>query len=107
MTIGQEAYVPFWVLLDYDRAPREPFRRVRLIGLRLDGERTLADVEIATADDSPPLIAYGLPLDYLITPTDLKAWAARIADWFISYSDQVGVPNAETGRLHQVDHHGG
>jgi hypothetical protein len=91
LTIGQEAYVPFWVLLDYDRVPRDPFRRVRLIALHLVDEQTLADVEIATATDSPPLIAYGLPLDYLISPSDLKSWAARIANWFTSYCDKAGI----------------
>jgi len=86
LTIGQDAYLPFWVLLDYERTPQEPFRHVRVIGLRLADGRTLADVELATAADGPPLVAYGVPLDYLIPPADLPVWATRIADWFISYA---------------------
>lgn len=92
-TPGDNAYVPFWVLLEFiDIAPPDPFIKGRIVSINLrrmnspDGQVQLlaCDFEI-----KPDLIASGIPLEYLIPEDELCAWADRIGDWFKNYSRQA------------------
>lgn len=96
-TVGQDCYLPFWVLLDYVKSPQQPFARCSVIRLYdvagLAGVPGAGDglcfqpqtVLVADLMVGPDLVANGIPSSYLIPTADLPAWARRIADWFLNY----------------------
>jgi len=87
-------YVPFWILLDYlDSSPQQPFIEVSIVNkkeqnsITPDGIKKVecCDLLIKKYNDSVNIMAYNVPLDYLIKEDELKEWSEKIAKWFIDY----------------------
>lgn len=89
LKVGDRAYVPFWVVLEFlDVTPPDPFVSGKIVGLGLRHLNSPSGPIQLTACDfeiKPGLVAPGLPADYLIGPAELKDWAHKIATWFMSY----------------------
>lgn len=88
--VGDECYVPFWILLDFvDATPPDPFIKCMIISLYEgtahspsgDITATFCDLNLGKDD----LIASAMPVDYLIAQQDLKQWAENISKWFADY----------------------
>lgn len=87
---GSVIYVPFWILLEYlDISPPDPFIKCTVITI---GRKTLhspngpVDGIVCDLDlGKDGLIAYSIPLDYVIQRKDLGEWAERISKWFSSF----------------------
>lgn len=86
---GDEAYVPFWVLLEFlDTTPPDPFvkGKVLSVGLRrLNSPQGQVQFLACDFEMKPDLVAPGIPVEYLVAESELQAWADKIADWFKSY----------------------
>ncbi len=94
---GDTAFVPFWVVLEFiDATPPDPFVSGKILNIGTRHTKTpegpyqflACDFEI-----KPDLIAPGLPLDYIIQESDLKDWARKIADWFLTAGNNETTPN--------------
>lgn len=88
-TPGDDAYVPFWVLLEFlDTTPPDPFVKGKVVGLglrRMTSPQGQVQFLACDFEIKPDLVAPGIPAEYLIAPADLQTWADQIGDWFKSY----------------------
>lgn len=89
-TVGEEVFVPFWIMLDFlDASPPEPFIKCKILRIWTGNfqdangpvARTACDLDL----NKPDLIATGIPIAYLIKQDDLEEWVSKIADWFKNY----------------------
>jgi len=95
ITPGTTVYVPFWIVLEYlDVSPPEPFIKSTVITI---GRKILQSptgpidgivCDLGLGKDG--LVAYSIPLDYVIRKEELQSWAERIAKWFADF------PSTET-----------
>lgn len=90
ITIGTIVYVPFWIVLEYlDISPPDPFIKCTVMSV---GRKTLhspsGPVDGVVCDlnlGKDGLVAYSIPLDYVIQRKDLDEWAVRISKWFSDF----------------------
>lgn len=88
---GSVAYIPFWVVLEYlDVSPPDPFVRCTILAIheKCSGPDAkiiqYCDLQIKT-----DLVAYSIPLSYLIAADQLRQWADKIGQWFIDYPNRI------------------
>lgn len=91
---GATVFVPFWILLEYlDITPPDPFLRCVILNIYRrsyssnNGNVTSLACDLDLGKDG--LIAYAIPVDYLIKPSELVTWAERISNWFLEYSTNL------------------
>jgi len=92
ITIGDEFFVPFWVLLQFlDTTPPDPFIRVKILktsihtGIGQDGPIEFQCCDIS-CNGKIQLTADGIPAEYLIALDDIDTWKVKIADWFKDFN---------------------
>ena len=90
ITPGIIVYVPFWIVQEYlDTSPPDPFVKgtVITIGRKiLQSPSGPVDGMICDLDlGKDGLVAYSIPLDYVICKEELQTWAERIAKWFSDF----------------------
>lgn len=75
-----------------DCAAPDPFLPVKIVstGTRhMTGPSGVVKLEVCDIEIKPGLMAAGIPRDYLIEPSELGAWADRIAAWFMDYPAKI------------------
>lgn len=87
---GETVFVPFWILNDYlDTVHSDPFVKCTILSLQQTiGRGPAGEVEITVCNldlGKPDLVAYFVPVTYLIARDELRNWARQIADWFLAY----------------------
>lgn len=91
LSVGNEYYIPFWVILEYlDTAPPDPFIKVKVLSINtMSAISNSASIQVECCDlicnNKQQLIAYNIPSEYLINQDDLDEWAQKISDWFLNY----------------------
>lgn len=90
-------YVPFWIIIDFlDTAPPDSFIQCVVVKLYTntvespEGPISFAACDLRIKQD---LVAFGIPIDYVININDLPDWAAKIAEWFSSYPTRINATN--------------
>lgn len=83
MNIGDNVYIPFWVILEYlGVTPPDPFIKCKVLKIyeskTVDTGEPVSVCDLQTENATIDTI----PISYLIKPEDLQAWAEKIANWF-------------------------
>lgn len=93
ITIGDELYVPFWIILQFlDAAPPDPFIRGTVVDKKWNtGVSQDGPVEVLCCDLKCPksVFASDIPASYLIKPDCLPEWAERIGNWFRDFPSTI------------------
>lgn len=79
----------------YDNSPPDPFIKSTIVSIYNKNMRAqdgavpvcVCDLQLGKSD----LIAYAIPLDYIIRSADLNEWAIKIGDWFKNYPSTCGI----------------
>lgn len=83
--INDTVYVPFWIVIEYlDCNIQDPFIRCKVLSIRSDdmhNQIAVSDLELG----KPNLIAFDVPINYLISQSEIEDWKRNIADWFLQY----------------------
>ncbi|MDB4490023.1 hypothetical protein N9045_00760 [bacterium] len=96
-TKSDQYFVPFWILLEYlDKEFNDPWIEVQVIqNKQMNASGPTGPVQVECCDliisSKPGLIAYNIPVEYLINAADLKEWSKKIADWFTNYTKSQNV----------------
>ena len=90
ISIGDEFYVPFWIVLPFlDVAPPDPFIKMIIIEKKWNiAVSSEGPVETLCCDlkcSKQHIIANDIPASYLIKLSDIGEWANKIADWFRNF----------------------
>lgn len=90
--IGQEAFVPFWIIIDHvDVSITDSFVKVKVLSESLRHMNSpTGTIQLPACDIEirPGLVANSIPSDYLISLDQLPMWAEKIAEWFKSYPNR-------------------
>lgn len=91
---GIIVYIPFWIVQEYlDISPPDPFIKgtVITVGRKVlqspDGpvDGLVCDLDLGKGG----LVAYSIPVGYVITEDQLGEWAERIAKWFSDFPQKI------------------
>lgn len=95
-------YLPFWVLLDEDPLPKEPFAECEItkeyLGMRVkDGMavRATQGCDIVVNKDGRDYHVSGIDRSMLIPADELPEWKKKIADWILTYQTSREKTNVE------------
>ena len=88
--VGDTVFVPFWVVLEYyDVTPPDPFVKGLILNtyhkntINEDAQATVEVCDLGLGKSN--LIAYSVPVSYLIRRAELSHWINSISDWFKNY----------------------
>jgi hypothetical protein len=89
LAIGDVVFVPFWVIIEYlDASPPAPFIKCEIVAMyirTMQSPTGAVSTEVCDLKIKEGLVAFTLPLDYLIQSKDLDSWADKISNWFKEY----------------------
>ena len=83
-------YLPFWIIQQFlDINPPDPFVKCKVVRLTQDHISGEAGTELLDTCDIelPTGTAQGVPRSYLICKHELKEWAQKFAEWFLSFAE--------------------
>lgn len=95
-------YLPFWVLLDQDPLPRDPFAECEItkeyLGMRIKDGASVGPThacDIVIHKGGTDYHADGIDKSMLIPAPELEEWKRKIADWILAYQPPREKANVE------------